>query len=54
MEYRMLKNNDLILGIDLGGTNLSFRLEAPQELLASGSMATSRNFSTQLTSFIRV
>ena len=47
----MLKNNDLILGIDLGGTNLSFRLEAPQELLASGSMATSRNFSTQLTSF---
>ncbi|MDG2459680.1 MAG: ROK family protein [Luminiphilus sp.] len=44
----MLGNNELILGIDLGGTSLSYRLEAPEKLLASGSMATSDNFFKQL------
>ena len=44
----MFENGKLTLGMDLGGTNLFFRLEAPGRLVASGSMATSQDFSAQL------
>jgi predicted NBD/HSP70 family sugar kinase len=44
----MLENDELTLGMDLGGTSLFFRLEARGRLLTNGSMATSQDFSTQL------
>ncbi len=44
----MFENDELTLGMDLGGTSLFFRLEAPGGLLASGSVTTSQDFSAQL------
>ena len=44
----MFENDELTLGMDLGGTNLFFRLEAPGRLLTSGSVTTSQDFSAQL------